>query len=124
MTYYERNKEKINEASRKYYQEHKEKWKEYNNKEELREYHINYSRKYYKENKEKINEYCKKYRKENEEHFKQYLKEYRQRKKAENIDSNQPIKTEKMTKKEEREYIKGLSKVEYIKWLLSEYNKE
>ena len=82
--YYEENKEKIKEYHKKHYEENKELYKEYReeNKEKIKEYHREYYEEnkeyykgYYEENKEKIKKRYKKWYKNNpEKQFNKYAK--------------------------------------------------
>ena len=81
--YYEKNKEKLNELTRKYKEENKEKTNEYARKyrEENKEKRRECQKKYTEENKEKLKEYARKYTEENKEKIKEYKKKYYQKNK-------------------------------------------
>ena len=75
--YYKKNKEKINEASKKWRKENEEYLKKYYKEPHVKER----AKKYRKKNEEHLKKRHKKYYKENEEHLKKYRKDYYQKNK-------------------------------------------
>lgn len=117
--YYRKNKKKILERSRRYRNEHPEKWIQYRiNAKEKRIQGLGYYQRYYQRNKNKIYENAKRWRDAHPERLKVYQRRYRQKMKALKLQSKKPQPNiDKM-----KALFRDPSKAAHLQWIL-EHNR-